>query len=472
MINSKIKYCKAGAFLVLAFFISMPSYTQVSELSRVLSLNYDEQKPLLAADGTLYFTLAFHPENLGGIDDAGDVWLSSKVEREFALPRPVKGLSTPFYDVLIGFIHQDTVLVYHANLDNRQVVCRYFKDGLRWTKDAIQQIPGFKTNGDYFSAVLDESGTIMVLAMDSFGSYGNEDLYFSKRMGNNWTRPVNLGTDINTGWQELSPVLSPEADTIYFSSNAYQGKKSMGLYISKRVDDSWRNWSKPELVNTSEMDGINTYFYYEKDYDRYFFTNTQTSDGYGNIYLAAGNLPGGNQIPEIKLDKSFSGPTLTQSDTSSLLIRGRQIDSEDKIRDVVEENDKVEKALDLPNQLADLKVGEGIVLKDILFLRGSVELVDNEPLLWLEELSAYLKDHPKSALSVEGHTDSYGNASVNERLSLARANKIKELLLEKGISGDRLFTKGWGGKKPMTTNSNEEGRRKNRRVEIILLSDT
>ena len=470
MINNKIIYSKAGAFLALAFFISLQSYAQVSELNRVFSFEYDEQKPLLSSDGKLYFTLAFHPENIGGVGDAGDIWLSSKEEAGFSSPLPVKELSTPFYDILIGFIHQDTALVYHANLDKRQVVCRYFREGSRWNMDAIQQIPGFKINGDYFSAVLDESGTIMVLAMDSFGSYGNEDLYFSKRKGNSWTRPVNLGTDINTGWQELSPAISPEADTIYFSSNAYKGEKNMGVYRCIKLDDSWKNWSKPKLINTSKMDGIDTYFFLEKEKDKYFFTNTQTSDGYGNIYFTSGNSPVSSQIPEVKFEKAFTESSLTQSDSSGFLTQEAQITSEGKIPDLVEEKDTGKKDLSLSNDLINLGIGEGLILKDILFLRGSIELADEERLLWLDDLTEDLKEHPKIVLSVEGHTDSYGNASVNERLSLARAKKIMELLVKNGISEERLTTKGWGGKKPIATNGNEEGRRKNRRVEIVVLA--
>jgi outer membrane protein OmpA-like peptidoglycan-associated protein len=470
MIKNRIIFIKASAFMALAFFISLSSYAQDADLNRVFSLNYDEQKPLLASDGTLFFTLAFHPENLGGKEDAGDVWSASREEGGFKSPGPVEGLSTPFYDVLIGFIHQDTALVYHANLDNRQVVCRYFKEGLRWNKDTVQQIPGLKTKGEYFSAVLDGSGTIMVLAMDSFGSYGNEDLYFSKRKGNSWTRPVNLGTGINTGWQELSPAISPEADTIYFSSNAYKGDKNMEVYVSYKLNDSWKNWSKPKPINPSEMDGIDTYFFLETENDRYFFTNTQTSEGYGNIYVSGGNIAVGGKIPDVKTEKYFRESDLTQLNSSGFLSREEKTAPDGKITVTGEKNNEGKESSGLSKELTGLGINEALVLKDILFIRGSVKLVDQERLQWLDELYGYLMKHPKTVLSIEGHTDSYGNPSLNERLSLARAKKVKELLVKKGISGERLSTKGWGGKKPVATNSNEEGRRKNRRVEVIVLA--
>ncbi|MBL0322772.1 MAG: OmpA family protein [Ignavibacteria bacterium] len=68
-----------------------------------------------------------------------------------------------------------------------------------------------------------------------------------------------------------------------------------------------------------------------------------------------------------------------------------------------------------------------------------------------------------------GNTDNVGNKSDNLDLSLRRANAVRDYLINKGIAADRLSTKGLGMASPISTNSTEEGRRLNRRVEMKVL---
>jgi|GEM_PF-3479481 len=463
-------FLRASIILVLAFFVFHKSEGQTMELKRVFSLEYDEQQPLLAPDGSLYFTLAFHPYNKGGKSDPGDVWFAPKAEGAFKSPQSLPELSTRYYDLLIGFIGQDTALVYHANLNNQQVIHRYIWDGTSWNRDEVVQVPGFKTKGDYFSAVLDPSGSFMVLAMDSYGSYGNEDIYVSKKNGNTWTRPLNIGATINTVSQELSPEITSNGDTLYFSTNASGSEKSIEIYFSKRLDDSWRNWSNPELLKISDMAGMDMYYLPDRKNGRYFFTNTQASDGFGNIYFNGNASLQSPQSPQKMTNNPITRSETTGLDNPEIPKNENQLPFDNDIKKTTEIQVDSKIVRSLAKNLDTLAIGEGLILEDILFQRGSVELVNSESLTILNELSAYLIDHSRRVISIEGHTDSYGNQNVNERLSLERANKIKKLLLEKGVPDASLLTKGWGGKKPIATNSNEAGRKKNRRVEIIVLS--
>lgn len=78
-----------------------------------------------------------------------------------------------------------------------------------------------------------------------------------------------------------------------------------------------------------------------------------------------------------------------------------------------------------------------------------------------------MADHPELNFSVEGHTDSDGDLSANQKLSEARAKAVLEALIKAGISTDRLTSKGWGESKPMTGNDTPEGKAQNRRVEFV-----
>lgn len=85
----------------------------------------------------------------------------------------------------------------------------------------------------------------------------------------------------------------------------------------------------------------------------------------------------------------------------------------------------------------------------------------------LAEVRALLEQHPALKLRIEGHTDNVGLAESNQALSEARAAAVKAWLVGQGIAGDRLATAGFGDTRPVETNDTEEGRARNRRVELV-----
>ncbi len=78
-----------------------------------------------------------------------------------------------------------------------------------------------------------------------------------------------------------------------------------------------------------------------------------------------------------------------------------------------------------------------------------------------------MQDHPELNFSVEGHTDSDGDVTTNQKLSEARSKAVLDAMVKAGISADRLTSKGWGESKPMTGNDTPEGKAQNRRVEFV-----
>jgi len=80
-----------------------------------------------------------------------------------------------------------------------------------------------------------------------------------------------------------------------------------------------------------------------------------------------------------------------------------------------------------------------------------------------------LNEYPNAKFTVEGHTDSVGGATTNQKLSESRANSVRDFLIDKGIGSDRLSAVGYGEDKPIATNNNRAGRAQNRRVEINLV---
>jgi len=84
----------------------------------------------------------------------------------------------------------------------------------------------------------------------------------------------------------------------------------------------------------------------------------------------------------------------------------------------------------------------------------------------LGEIVKLLQQNPGLKLRVEGHTDNQGNAAANQALSEKRAQAVVAWLTAKGISASRLTAKGFGASKPVADNNTDEGRAKNRRVEL------
>ena len=80
-----------------------------------------------------------------------------------------------------------------------------------------------------------------------------------------------------------------------------------------------------------------------------------------------------------------------------------------------------------------------------------------------------LNEYPNAKFTVEGHTDSVGSETTNQKLSEARANSVRDFLIDKGIGADRLTAIGYGESKPIATNNTRAGKAQNRRVEINLI---
>lgn len=107
-----------------------------------------------------------------------------------------------------------------------------------------------------------------------------------------------------------------------------------------------------------------------------------------------------------------------------------------------------------------------IVTHGILFDPGS-DTIRPESAATLKMLLGLLNDNPNLKFSIEGHTDNQGNSATSQPLSEKRAIAVKNWLVAKGISADRLQTKGWGESKPIDNNSTAEGQANNRRVEFV-----
>ena len=118
------------------------------------------------------------------------------------------------------------------------------------------------------------------------------------------------------------------------------------------------------------------------------------------------------------------------------------------------------------NEMFEAINKDGFIALYINFETGKSDIKsESQPIV--DQIIEMLKQNPDLKVSVEGHTDNVGSDKSNKTLSENRAKSVMNALINGGIEKSRLSSKGWGSTKPVGDNSTEDGRYKNRRVEIV-----
>ena len=119
-------------------------------------------------------------------------------------------------------------------------------------------------------------------------------------------------------------------------------------------------------------------------------------------------------------------------------------------------------------QLSPLKKGSVIVFKNMYFATSETTILPESEEA-LDRLYQILNENPDLRIRIIGHTDDVGSDADNQILSEGRAGSVRQAMLERGINSARIEIEGRGEKQPIDTNTTEEGRANNRRVEILVL---
>ena len=565
---------------MLAFSAICPVWAQeIVSLSEVNSA-YDEQHPVVSPSGDLFYTVAFYD----GGSDPGDVWRSTRGDGNgYNSPVRVAEMSTIGLDVVVGFVDEQNVLVYHDGKGKRQGIHHYTWNGSAWNHKEQLDMGSFRNQSERFSGRLAPSKDVMILSLASFGSYGNEDIYVSfLKEGGKWSSPQNLGPSINTFQQELTPYLSADKQWLFFSTNGHGSTRGIDIYYAQRLDESWEDWSQPQPLSVGNTAGAElAYLPLEGEVDLAIYTSTQNSEGYGDIQIVQAELPAQLSLtplaeepvsaaPEAVAEmKTVEEPNAVEAPVTPVApevpskpqtprieentkpegapetnhpsapeVKDILLDSVPETLDnqmIEEEKQQVEfplKVLDInslepiayslaikdaqgreviiqgkageernlpepeasgiewvvtspgylparikspsadklkePVLMTPASKGVSMVLDDILFKRGTAEFAEAQSISPIQDLGDFLKENPGINILLEGHTDNLGNAQLNKELSLQRASTIRQLLVDQGIDFQRIRIAGWGGTKPIASNQNEEGRVRNRRVEMVI----
>ncbi|GAB5465456.1 MAG: hypothetical protein Kapaf2KO_08920 [Candidatus Kapaibacteriales bacterium] len=436
---------------------------------------------------------AFEPNYLG----KGDIYHSERTQLGWSevahYPEPI---NSPYFDV-------DAKIT----ADRKWII---------FTSDRPGGIGDFNERGDSFNGSKHGNTDIYVIELKEDGSYGEI---------------INLGETINTPYAERKPFLHPDGRTLYYSSDGGSGLGRLDLYMSKRKGESWTDWSEPvnlgKEINTAfddsgvivttfgdmayfatqdrginygqsdiytidlperfrpdpvagisgkaeDTDGlpVNASIYWEdlESGEKLGMAQTDPSTGefymvlpmgfnYGIVaerpgyYPASANLDLRDSTRSIKKEIRFQLQSLDELFGDDLEMSGNNSLIYDSFSLEQEEIKRSRKTVKLNNIFFEYKKAD--------LLKSS----HSE----LNRVADLINNYPVDLMEISGHTDSIGGDDYNQKLSEARAKSVVDYLVSKGVDPTKLKAVGYGEERPVASNSTEEGRQQNRRVEMELL---
>lgn len=470
----------------------------------------DEYLPSLTADGqTLVFTRRFPRKatTTANTKEEEDLYVStlnngqwSRAER---MPEPVNSTDNEGAQC----ISQDGRIMFYTacNRNDGGGRCDLYmcvnKSG-RWSKP--RNLGSAVNSGAWEGQpTFSIDGRTLYFVSNRKGGHGGMDIWKTTFDGGQWTAPENLGPEINTEFDEMSPFIHFDDHTLYFSSNRPEGMGGMDLFVAKR-DDNGR-WTQPtNLGYPINTEGDDNNLIVSADGRTAIFAS-QRDGGQGKMDLYSFELPvesrptvaicfkgrvsnakdGQPVASDIRIIDLANGTTVanTSSDSKNGLYivslpAGKDYAFHVTANGFLFHSQNVERNNENGNEqwqpvtvdiaLHPIESGERIALRNVFFETGRWEILP-ESEYELAKVVDLLTKNPTLKIELGGHTDNVGRPEANQRLSEQRAKAVYDYLINKGIPSNRLSYKGYGETQPVATNDTNEGRRENRRTEIKVL---
>ncbi|HMZ72251.1 MAG TPA: OmpA family protein [Saprospiraceae bacterium] len=370
------------------------------------------------------------------------------------------------------------------------------KNDTEWYYPKPLYIDNYFNNSDIVSFTMSADGKVAVLSLKRDDSLGENDLYICQHIKDSlWSEPVNLKA-VNSAANEISPYLTEDGRTLFFASSRPGGYGGLDIYMATKPDTDWEQWTTPKPLHENINSAKDDFQPHYNSSTGYLYFSTRRA-GSSDIYRA--KIGDQNPVKINIFGKVIDSKTLRPV-RSSVYIGN---ESEDNYRKMFEtstgefttvagKNDKIKIFLFNENYLSqpyiidvsalqigysnsveinfyiDPKVVDGrISMNPIYFVQSKPEILQkSKP--ELEKLAELLRNNSSLCIRIEGHTDNLGKVEDLLKLSQERAESVKSFLIQSGIDGARLTTKGYGASQPVNDNASVELREKNRRVEFII----
>ena len=530
-----------------------------------LNSNADEIYPRINDRGDfLYFTRQGHPDNskvsptgqdLSTLDpfmrDAysdlpdpsadQDIWVARMVGGQVAKvghpPYPLNSTKPNTITCILPgkgqCVVQNQLLNPPTNQAANFAICQLLTNGM-WTGGVPIIIDNYRPLMGYNKVHFYTNGSVGLLSVNLGDGEGKNDLYVTQHLnGTRWSRPVNLGHNVNSPGMDMSPYLATDLRTLYFTSDR-NGQSD--IYVSRRNGDGWANWSTPEKlpapINSAGndrdpcIDPSGKFLYFSSNRDGNFdlfrvrlseenkaatvaLVRVQTINVLtnkpvgGTVRIAVQRKDASEMTPTQAGLKNLPSEIQTDPETGSAELRlpiGKayafaaskagylsasgvaSLESDTGYRELTltlpltpvakPDTPKVTPTLpkvEPPPLKLNTEKGAVTLINSILFKVGTADFLSSDSYPQMDQLAEELKKAPNISLEIQGHTDNQGMPAVLQSLSQRRAEEVRKYLIKKGIAPERLVSKGYGGSQPAFDNKDEKLRAKNRRVEVKVL---
>ncbi|MFZ2905261.1 MAG: OmpA family protein [Cyclobacteriaceae bacterium] len=510
-------------------FIPTPSLLASGIVTEALDKNvnseYSELNPLLSPDGkVLYFSRRNHPDNVGGVADKEDIWYSELGnDGKWQL---AKNMGTAFNNSGPNFVNtiqavtpdgKSAIMVlgnkYLPKGNSGEVVKMAAgvsissNVGGEWSDPVALNITNDYNYNEKANYFLTNNRRTMLLSVERDDSQGDRDLYVSFMQDDSvWTEPLNLGKMINTASEESAPFLAADDKTLYFSSKGLSGYGGSDVYVSKRLDDTWTNWSEPENlgpeINSPQEDlffnipANSEFAYYSRgvsenntDIFRVKLPIMRSPEIWvtvkGKLVDAKTGEPIGAKIIYEKLpDGTVAGITQSDPKTGEYEIKlpaGHLYGIRAEAKDHISENQNLDLRNITSESVVDHKdfklepigvapIAENVVITlNNIFFDFDKATLKPESFPELNRIVTLMTERASMQVDIAGHADATGEENYNMGLSKRRASSVQKYLIGKGIAESRITVSFYGETKPVESNATKEGRRKNRRVEFKIV---
>ena len=534
MAKKFILECKSGIRLS-----SDPVRVWVDNLGPNINTEFHEYGVAINADATYMMFTSRRPGNIGDLIDPAtndyyeDIFSSEFINGEWTVAQNIgKPINDKGHNASIALSNDGMELILFKG-NERTLGDLYVTDKYSGDYKSAKELSKY-VNSKYHesSASLSPDRRKLYFVSNRPEGYGGRDIYVSEwdERKKEWGPAINIGSAINTEYDEEGVFIHPDGKTLYFSS---QGHNTMGDYDIFMSTWDGNAWTRPENlgfpVNSPDID----VFFLVSANKRYGFFTSEKEGGLGLRDIYRIEFLGEEKEPilnsEDKLIASLAKPlsnlviepTVEITTSKLALVRGVVLDETTKTPLVANmelvdngngqvlatfESDAVSgkflvslpsgknygiavniegylfhsenflipeetsyKEYELVILMKKIEVGKKIILRNIFFDTNS-SVLRPESKTEIERIADILNDNPDIRVEISGHTDSQGEDKYNQWLSEKRAKSVVDALIETGIASERLEYKGYGELDTIESNLTEEGRQVNRRTEFKILS--
>lgn len=424
-------------------------WSEAKSISNVINSPYNEGACTISADGrTLIFTSCEGRRSFGNCD----LYISHKTGKEWAVPKNLgKEVNSRFWDSQPTLSADGKTLFFVSNRKGgkggRDIWVTYL-DNESWSAP-VNLGSQINTMRDETTPFIHSNNTTLFFSSDGHIGMGGFDLLKIEKTPKGWTKAKNLGFPINTFQDEVSLFVTADGGSAYFAKEEKEGSaiRSSRLVSYAIPEDS--RWVSGVTYLTGTIKDAET--------KKPLSASMELIDlsEQANLFKTESDPLTGKYFLVLPLGKSFAAFIEKKGylfeDISFSTVHQKSADTVDIF-------------------LYPLEVGAKLVLENTYFDVDSDQL-DQKSNEELNRIVSLLNEYPLISIEISGHTDNVGVKEYNQDLSERRAKRIYDFLTRQGVQPHTVKHRGYGQTLPVATNESEEGRAKNRRIEIKIVED-